>query len=60
MFIAMNRFRVTRGHAWTNSDTFRRAHAGADGVSDIHIGHPALEGFEALADTRVIPTEAEV
>lgn len=44
--------------AWTKSEAFRRAHAGAGGVRDIYRGHPVFEGFEALADTKVVPTEA--
>jgi heme-degrading monooxygenase HmoA len=44
--------------AWTKSDAFRIAHAGAGQAKGIYRGHPAFEGFEALADTRVTPTEA--
>ena len=44
--------------AWTKSDAFRLPHSGAGGAKDIYIGHPAFGGFEALADTRVVPTEA--
>jgi heme-degrading monooxygenase HmoA len=44
--------------AWTKSEAFRAAHAGAGGVKDIYVGHPTFEGFEMLADTKVIPAEA--
>jgi heme-degrading monooxygenase HmoA len=44
--------------AWTKSEAFRRAHSGAGSAKDIYLGHPLFEGFEALADTRVVPTEA--
>jgi len=44
--------------AWTHSEAFRAAHAGAGGARDIYLGHPVFEGFEMLADTRVVPAEA--
>jgi heme-degrading monooxygenase HmoA len=44
--------------AWTKSEAFRAAHAGAGGAKGIYIGHPAFEGFEMLADTRIVPREA--
>jgi heme-degrading monooxygenase HmoA len=44
--------------AWTKSEAFRLAHAGAGQAKGIYAGHPAFEGFEALADTRVTPAEA--
>lgn len=44
--------------AWTKSEAFRIAHAGAGQTKGIYLGHPAFEGFEALADTRVTPAEA--
>lgn len=34
--------------AWTRSDQFRRAHAGAAGARSTTLGHPQLEGFEVL------------
>lgn len=44
--------------AWTKSEAFRIAHAGAGQTKGIYLGHPVFEGFEALADTRVTPAEA--
>lgn len=44
--------------AWTKSDAFRTAHAGAGAVRDIYAGHPVFEGFEVLVDTKVVPAEA--
>ena len=44
--------------AWTKSEAFRAAHSGAREVKGIYLGHPVFEGFEMLADTRVVPTEA--
>jgi heme-degrading monooxygenase HmoA len=35
--------------AWTKSDAFRKAHAGAGSAKDIYLGHPEFEGFEAVA-----------
>ena len=43
--------------AWTKSEAFRLAHAGAGQSKGIYLGHPAFEGFEALADTRVTPAD---
>jgi heme-degrading monooxygenase HmoA len=34
--------------AWTRSEAFRRAHAGAGGNRSLYLGHPEFEGFEAL------------
>lgn len=99
MFIAMNRFKINRGHednfeavwreretyldevpgfkkfhllkgpstdeytlyashstwesraafeAWTESEAFRKAHAGANPSKGTYIGHPQLELFEAV------------
>jgi heme-degrading monooxygenase HmoA len=44
--------------AWTKSEAFRIAHSGAGQTKGIYIGHPNFEGFEALTDMRVTPTEA--
>lgn len=33
---------------WTNSDQFRKAHAGARPSRDIYLGPPQFEGFEAV------------
>ncbi len=32
--------------AWTRSDAFRAAHAGAGGQRGLYLGHPQFEGFE--------------
>lgn len=32
--------------AWTQSEAFRQAHAGAGGRKDIYLGPPRFEGFE--------------
>ena len=34
--------------AWTRSDAFRQAHAGAGTSRDIYLGPPQFEGFEAV------------
>jgi heme-degrading monooxygenase HmoA len=34
--------------AWTRSDAFRKAHAGAGGNKPLYLGHPRFEGFEVL------------
>jgi len=34
--------------AWTRSDAFRKAHAGAGSRRDIYLGPPQFEGFEAV------------
>jgi heme-degrading monooxygenase HmoA len=34
--------------AWTKSEAFKKAHAGAGQHRDIHAGHPQLECFEAV------------
>lgn len=36
--------------AWTRSDAFRKAHAGAGSQRDLYLGHPQFEGFEAVLD----------
>ena len=33
---------------WTKSEAFREAHKGAGKHSDIYVGHPVFEGFEAV------------
>ncbi len=33
---------------WTQSEAFRKAHAGAGGGRDIYLGPPVFEGFEAV------------
>jgi heme-degrading monooxygenase HmoA len=44
--------------AWTKSEAFRLAHATSGGAKGLYLGHPNFEGFEMLADTRVVPAEA--
>lgn len=41
---------ASRAHfeAWTRSEQFRRAHAGAGGAKPLTLGHPQFEGFEVL------------
>ena len=34
--------------AWTRSDAFRKAHAGAGGNKPLYLGHPEFEGFSVL------------
>ena len=34
--------------AWTRSEAFRRAHAGAGGNKPLYLDHPRFEGFEVL------------
>lgn len=34
--------------AWTRSEQFRAAHAGAGGTRKLHEGHPNFEGFSAI------------
>ncbi|MFQ5519143.1 MAG: antibiotic biosynthesis monooxygenase family protein [Mariprofundus sp.] len=34
--------------AWTTSDAFRKAHAGAGASKGIYCGHPQFEGFKAV------------
>jgi heme-degrading monooxygenase HmoA len=38
--------------AWTRSEAFRRAHAGAGGNRPLYLGHPKFEGFEVLQTVR--------
>ena len=35
--------------AWTKSEAFRKAHAGAGSAKGIYLGHPQFEGFEAVS-----------
>ncbi len=37
-----------RFEAWTISDAFRQAHAGAGSGRDVYLGPPEFEGFEAV------------
>jgi heme-degrading monooxygenase HmoA len=34
--------------AWTRSDAFRKAHAGARAPEGVYLGHPRFEGFEPV------------
>jgi heme-degrading monooxygenase HmoA len=34
--------------AWTNSEAFRKAHAGARAPEGTYLGHPQFEGFEVI------------
>jgi heme-degrading monooxygenase HmoA len=34
--------------SWTRSEVFRLAHQGAGGHRPLYLGHPELEGFEAI------------
>ncbi|MGB0670742.1 MAG: antibiotic biosynthesis monooxygenase family protein [Rhodospirillales bacterium] len=34
--------------AWTRSEAFRKAHAGAGDRRDMYLGHPQFEGFEVV------------
>ncbi len=36
--------------AWTRSEAFRKAHAGAGERRDLYLGHPHFEGFETVLD----------
>ncbi|MYJ70752.1 MAG: antibiotic biosynthesis monooxygenase [Rhodospirillaceae bacterium] len=36
--------------AWTRSEAFRKAHAGAGERRDLYLGHPEFEGFETVLD----------
>jgi heme-degrading monooxygenase HmoA len=40
----------SRGHfeAWTRSEQFRKAHAGAGANKPLYLGHPDFEGFESV------------
>ncbi len=33
---------------WTNSEAFKQAHSGARSASDIYLGPPNFEGFDAV------------
>ena len=36
--------------AWTRSDAFRKAHAGAGDRRGLYLGHPDFEGFESVLE----------
>lgn len=37
--------------AWTKSEAFRRAHAGAGERKTLYLGHPRFEGFEVIQES---------
>jgi heme-degrading monooxygenase HmoA len=39
--------------AWTKSEAFRAAHAGAGENKPLYLGHPQFEGFETIQTVRV-------
>ena len=38
--------------AWTKSDSFRKAHAGAGNSKKLYLGHPEFEGFTVLQEVQ--------
>lgn len=36
--------------AWTSSEAFRKAHAGAGDRKVLYLGHPQFEGFEVILE----------
>lgn len=38
--------------AWTRSEAFRKAHAGAGDRKVLYLGHPQFEGFEVILEGR--------
>ncbi len=40
-------------NAWTKSEAFRKAHAGAGNRGHLYLGHPEFEGFETVVGTSV-------
>lgn len=44
--------------AWTRSDAFRQAHAGAGASKSIYLGHPELETFTVLQEVNAAPPPA--
>ena len=36
--------------AWTKSEAFRRAHAGAGGTKPLYLGPPEFEGFDSVQE----------
>ena len=36
--------------AWTRSEAFRKAHAGAGARGNLYLGHPDFEGFESVLE----------
>ena len=44
--------------AWTKSEAFRQAHAGAGETRGMYLGHPDFEGFEAVMKSLPADTAA--
>jgi heme-degrading monooxygenase HmoA len=44
--------------AWTKSEQFRKAHAGAGGNKSLYLGHPEFEGFTVLQEEKADGTRA--
>ena len=40
--------------AWTKSEAFRAAHAGAGGAKGLVLAHPEFEGFDGVADLNLV------
>ncbi|MBJ3776695.1 antibiotic biosynthesis monooxygenase family protein [Acuticoccus mangrovi] len=38
--------------AWTRSEAFRKAHAGAGDNKPLYLGHPELESFEVIQEVK--------
>jgi heme-degrading monooxygenase HmoA len=38
--------------AWTRSEAFRKAHAGAGSGKSLYLGHPEFEGFTVLQEVK--------
>ena len=45
--------------AWTRSEQFRAAHAGAGQTRKLHEGHPNFEGFAAIQHIAKEPAESD-
>jgi heme-degrading monooxygenase HmoA len=47
LFVSHSRWESAEAfQAWTRSEAFRAAHAGAGGQRGLYLGHPQFEGFE--------------
>lgn len=46
--------------AWTKSEQFRKAHAGAGGNKPLYLGHPEFEGFTVLQEVKADGTSRPV
>ncbi len=45
--------------AWTQSEAFRKAHAGAGGNKPLYLGHPEFEGFTSLQEVKARGAKAK-